>query len=217
MLEKMYNTAKKQKLDIVVCDSVNVYEDGREEYIKSNLNYSNNNIKNYLNAHPMACVRLFKKELFDFIKFKKNIYYEDLELSPKMVKYTKKVGFVNEGLYYYRQRSGSIMKQKQFNDRVLDIFDVLESNKKILEKEYFEEIEYMYITHLLRTATLRFLSYENNRKYIKKIRKIMKNEFPKWRKNIYYKKSSKKLKIICNLAYLNQIKILEIIKKKTNK
>ena len=80
-----------------------------------------------------------------------------------------------------------------------------------------EEIEYMYITHLLRTATLRFLEYENSNKYIEKIQKEINNKFPNWRKNIYYKKSSSKLKLICLLAYYKQTKILKLIKKITNK
>ena len=75
----------------------------------------------------------------------------------------------------------------------------------------------MYVTHLLRTATLRFLEYDNYHKYITQIAKEIKNKFPNWKKNIYYKQSSTKLKIICNLAYKKQTTILKLIKKITNK
>lgn len=217
MLEKMYQKAKKDNLDIVVCNSVNVYENGNNIEIKSNLNYSNNNVKNYLISPPMACTKIYKRTLFNKIEFKKNIFYEDLELIPKLVKLTKKIDFIDEGLYYYYQRTGSIMKQKEFNKRLLDIFDVLDSNKKILSKEFLEEIEYMYITHLLRTGTLRFLEYPNYNELIDKIILIIKEEFPNWRQNKYYKKSSKKLQLICQLAYHKQIFLLKLIKKITNK
>ena len=217
MLKKMYEKAINEELDIVVCDSINIYENNTQVLIHSNLHYSDNDIKNYLISPPMACTRLYNRSLFDKTSFKKNIYYEDLELTPKLVNITNKIGFLEEGLYYYVQRSGSIMKQKQFNDRLLDIFTVLKSNREALSKEYPYEIEYMYITHLLRTATLRFLEYENSKQYINQIYKEIKEKYPNWRKNIYYKKSSFKLKIICNLAYYKQIKILKIIKKITNK
>ena len=217
MLEKMYQKAKKDNLYIVVCNSVNVYETGNNIEIKSNLNYSNDLVKNYLISPPMACTKIYKRTLFNKMAFKINIFYEDLELTPKLVKLTKKIDFIDEGLYYYYQRSGSIMKQKEFNTRLLDIFDVLDSNKNVLLKEYPEEIEYMYITHLLRTGTLRFLEYSNYNELIDKIIKTTKENFPNWKQNKYYQKSSKKLKLLCLLAYHKQIFLLKLIKKITNK
>lgn len=218
MLEKMYNYANRNDLDIVVCDTVKVYpENNTQIMLKSNLKYSEDVIKNYLIAPPMACIRLFKKEILKKINFKKDIYYEDLELCPKVVNYTKKIGFVEEPLYFYLQRKGSIMKQNDFNEKLLDIFSVLKSNKDVLINDYPEEIEYMFITHLLRTAVLRFLSYKNSEKYLEEINKIMKNDFPHWQKNKYYQKSSLKLKILCTLAYHKQYKLLKIIKIIQNK
>lgn len=217
MLEKMYNYAIQKNFDVVVCDSINVYSDGTEILIKSNNNYSDDDVKNYIISPPIACTRLFKKSIFDKIEFKKNIYYEDLEMTPKVVNLTKKIGFVSDGLYYYVQRDGSIMRQNVFNDKLLNIFDVLKSNKDLLENEFPQEIEYMYITHLLRTASLRFLDYDNGKEYVYKIHNIMKKYFPKWKNNEYYKKSSFKLRTICILAYNRNILLLKIIKKITNK
>lgn len=215
MIEELYNKAVDRGLDVVVCDTYNVYQKNNKETIikvDSNKNYSDDDIKNYLISPPMACIRLFNRSIFNDLKFKENIYYEDLELCLKVVNITKKIGFVDKALYFYLQRDGSIMKQKKFNSKLLDIFSVLESNKKALYNDYPEEIEYMYISHLLRTATLRFLDYKEGIKYIYEIKNIMKNMFPNWRKNKYYKKSSIKLKIICNLAFYNQIKLLRLIK-----
>ena len=212
MMEKMYNKAKSNNLDIVVCDSVEVY--GDKKVLKhSNLHYSDENVKNYIISPPMACSRLYKKYLFDNNKFTKGIYYEDLDFTPSLVALTDKIDFVEEGLYYYVQREGSIMKQKQYNKRLLDIFKVLEKNKMLLYNDYSEEVEYLYITHLLRTATLRFLDYDECDELIDKVIYIMRNKFPNYSKNIYYKKSSYKLKIICNLAYHKKIRLLKILKK----
>ena len=217
MIKKMYNKAVKENLDIVVCNSVEVYENGLKREIKSNLKMSNDTVKNYLISPPMACTRIYKRSLFDSFQFKKGILYEDLELTPKFVTKTKHIGFIDEGLYYYFQRTGSIMKQSTFNNKLLCIFDVLDSLYQVLYKEYYDELEYLYITHLLRTATLRFLEYKNTREYLNRIVDIMKDKFPTWRNNKYYKNSSRKLQIICRLAYNKNYTLLKIIKYITKK
>ena len=212
MLEKMYDKAKNEKLDIVVCDTIEVYDD-KQVLKRSNLNYSRDVIKNYIISPPMACSRIYKRELFDNVKFEKGIFYEDLNLTPSLVKYTDKIDFIEEGLYYYVQRSNSIMKQNKFSDKLLDIFKVLGNNKKYLYGDYPEEIEYLYISHLLRSASLRFVDYDNSYELVAKIVSTMKNYFPNYRNNIYYKKSSIKFKIVCFLAYFKQVKILKLLKK----
>lgn len=216
MLEKMYNKAKKDDLDIVVCDSIEIYEDGREVYKKANMHYSDNEVNNFIIAPPMACCRIYKKYIFDKIEFEDKILYEDLNLNPLLVNTTNKIGFVEEGLYYYFQRNGSIMNQKKFNDKLLDIFKVLDNNYKGLVEQYPDEVEYLYISHLLRTATLRFLEYDVPDNF-DKINHTMKDKFPNWRRNKYYKKSSGKLKLICNLAYGKNILLLKLIKRLASK
>lgn len=213
MLEKMYNKAKQDDLDIVVCDSIEVYPDGREIRKVSNFNYSDNIIKNYIFSPPMACTRIYKKYIFDKVNFQKGIYYEDLNFTPSLVSITKKVGFVEEGLYYYVQRNNSIMKQLKYNEKLLDIFTVLDNNKKKLYKEYKDEIEYLYVTHLLRSASLRFVNYKEAKELLDKVVNTMISEFPKYKENPYYKKSSFKLKTICFFAFRKNIFMLKLLKK----
>ena len=214
MLEKMYNKAINNNYNIVVCDTIEVDENnGNKVYKKSNFNYSNNDIKNYIISPPMACTRLYKRYIFDEINFEEGIFYEDLNLIPSLVLKTDNIGFIDEGLYYYLQRSGSIMKQKQFNEKLLDIFKVLQKNYHLLNNKYPKEVEYLYITHLLRTTSMRFLDYKDSNKYLERINNEIKDKFPDWRKNKYYKKSSIKLKIICNLAYNKQYFLLKLLTK----
>ena len=212
MLEKMYVYAFENNLDIVVCDTI-VKSDNNEYVLNSNLHYSASDIKNYILSYPMACTRLVRKKIMDNFSFRKGTLYEDLDLTPSYVTMTNKVGFLEYAGYYYVQRSGSIMNQKEFNEKLLDIFTVLDNNYQKLFKEYPEEIEYLYITHLLRTASLRFLDYPNTETYLSKINNMMKKRFPNWKENIYLKKSGFKIKLICNLAYNKHYKILKILKK----
>lgn len=210
--EKMYKIAKKNKLNIVVCDTIEVYGENNKIYKHSNFHYSDNNIKNYIISPPMACIRLFKREIFNKVEFTKKIYYEDLNLMPGLVNCTSKIGFIEEGLYYYVQRDNSIMKQRQYDERLLDIFTVLKNNDFLKEK-YQDELEYLYITHLLRSASLRFLNYDNRRDLLKKVNDTIRKKYPNYSKNIYYKKSSLKFKIVCYLSYHKYYKLLKIVKR----
>ena len=212
MFLKLYNFAVKNDLDVVVSDTI-IKTDSSEYVLKSNLNYSTNVLKNYVIAYPMACIRLIKRDILKDFEFKKGIFYEDLESMPSLVLKTSKIGFIDYAGYYYVQRAGSIMKQQDFNSKLLNIFDVLEINKKRLISKYSEEVEYLYITHLLRSATLRFLDYKDSNDCLTRIRKIMKEEFPNWKSNPYYKQSSFKLRTVCRLAYNGHYGMLKLIKK----
>ena len=125
MFSKMYNYAKENKLDIVVCDTM-MQEENNTYALKSNLGYSFDMVKNYIISYPMACIRLVKSSLMKKHKFEKGILYEDLNLMPILALDTEKIGFLEEPLYYYVIRSGSIMQQKEFSLKLLDIFKVLE-------------------------------------------------------------------------------------------
>ena len=212
MFEKMYNKAIDEDLDIVVCDSIEVYNQ-KKVYKKSNFHYSEDDVKNYIISPPMACTRIYKKYLFDNKKFTKNIYYEDLDFTPSLVLLTNKIGFIEDGLYYYVQRDDSIMRQKKYNEKLLDIFKVLNKNKELLYDKYKEEVEYLYITHLLRTATLRFLDYKEKDVLLEKLNKVVHETISDYKKNKYFQKSSFKLRLICNLAYNEHYFILSLLKK----
>ncbi len=216
-LLKMYEKAKENDSDVVICDYFALNEE-EKRYIKCHMNYSNNQMSEYLLSPPMVWSKLIKKEIMDQVRFTEGIFYEDLDICIRLHSYIKKISFVDEPLYnYYLQHSGSVMTQKKFNVHLLDIFTVLEDSKKLLEKKHFKEIEYIYITHLLRTATLRFLDYPNMDEHLLRINNIMKEEFPNWKENEYYLKTSRKVKIICFLAIHRMYGLLKIVKKLTGR
>lgn len=215
MFEKMYDKAVNDNLDVVVCDTVIEYEN-YSYVLKSNLHYTEDDVRAYVYASPMACTRMVRRTIMEKFSFEKGIFYEDLNLTPTYITETRKVGFLEEPLYYYVQRQASIMNQQQFHGKLLDIFKVLDHVKKVYEEkgileEFHDEIEYLYLIHLLRSATLRFIQYKNTRVYLEQIRGKMKQEFPKWKKNPYLGKSNVKFKIVCYLAFYKQYKMLKVL------
>lgn len=216
LLEKM----EKEGLDMVLCDFYYYYDNKKEVYAPVAKGLSSDPHRETLLSAPMVCLRLFRRELFDTIRFQKGIYYEDLHLTPRLLPEAKKVGFVPQALYYYYQRSGSIMHRLAFSPRMLDIFTVLEEISCHYEKigkfgEYEKEIEYLYIEHLLRTASLRFSTLPNAKEMFDRIRKTMKNRFPNWRKNPYLPKVSFFFRLTAHLAgggHRHLVKILAKLK-----
>lgn len=215
MFLKMYECALANESDIVVCNTI-IVNDKKKFELKSNLNYSTDVVRNYIISYPMPPIRLIKRELFKIYKFTEKINYEDLCLMPTFALLTNKITFLDEALYYYVQRKNSIMNS-DFTEKQLDIFKALNGiTEKYIENNlydnYKDEIEYLYITHLLRSTSLRFINYDNYQELLSKINNLFRNEFPYWSKNKYYKKSSIKVKIICLLSFNKHYKLLKLLK-----
>lgn len=168
--------------------------------------------KKLLLYNPSACDKMFRKSLFDNTLFVMGKYYEDLGTIPLFAMYTDKIKFIDNYLYHYVKRENSIMNKSSYNAKIEDIFFITErifssfKENKLYDK-YNEEIEYIYIHHLLRAASLRFLSYQ---KYdmVDKIRNIIRQRYPKFMKNKYFKKYGFKRKLMCRLIYNGNYKLI---------
>lgn len=216
--EKAYDFAIKNDLDIISFDFFK--EDEKQNYVSESSYYYfdgyPDDIKYVLNE-TSAWNKLIRKKVLDDnnIRFTENIIYEDLELIPRLALYTSKIGYLKDQLYHYIIRENSTMRQKKYNIKLNCIFKVMESLKKnFIESKYKEELEYLYIEHLLHGATLRYLDYSEGEKDIIKIADVMKKDFPNWSKNKYFKKRSFKYRLFCKLAYKKKIGLLKKILKK---
>lgn len=168
-----------------------------------------------LTGRPCAQNKICKKTLYtdNNLTFLEGVYYEDLATMPKLALHTDKIKFIDDPLYFYRLRQNSIMNNKEYNPKVDAIFKVLEQLKKYFKNEYQEEIEYLYIEHLLRGASIRYLDFQTCQKQLDKIIDIMRKNYPNWEKNKYYKKENIKKKIMCHLLYNKQYKLIALLRK----
>lgn len=208
--EEAYNFAKEKDLDIVCFSGTTFYPNSSQKLSGDSEKLENE--FNYLLGLPSACYKISKAELWkkNDLKFKAGIFYEDLELIPRFVMYTDKIGFLDKQFYNYMVREESIMNQTSYNPKLRSIFDVMKSLRdNICDKKYREQLEYMHISQLLHAATLRFLPYEEGKKDILEIADVMRQNFPKWYKNRYFKKLFDfKRKIACFLVYFKQVSLL---------
>ena len=199
MCEKMYQLLKKIGADLVVCDLNNVYEDGRIERVSCG-NFECGNVASnsaLLTIDNSACNKLFKKSLFDEIKFPVGIWYEDLGCIPMILAKATKMVKINEPFYQYFQREGSIMNT--YSSKSLEIYTALGLIKDFFNGEYQEEVEYLYIKNLMFYGCSRQLNVKNAKGYLNEAAEFMHKNFPNWLENKYLQSYSPKDRFILKL------------------
>ena len=217
ILEKMYNRAVKDKADIVLSLA---YKDENGVITPLEVPYNEDieTKRRYILNRPSAWSKLVKKEIMDHkeLFFMKGKIYEDLATMPALCLYTDKISFMDDYLYYYLIREGSIMNQKVYKKNMEDIFDSLDHlyslfKLKKKEKEYSEELESLYISHLLHNMAMNFLPFKEGRECIKRSSKLIKDRFPKWYKNKYYRRRNLKYRIVCYLFYFRMFRLVKLV------
>ena len=149
MLDVMYNRAKEEDLDIVMCNYHKMLEkdDGTTVEIpsKHQIPFFNTTAlidrpQLLLDVELAPWNKVFKKELISDIRFPEDIKYEDTVFVLKAMTKAKKMGLVDEKFNYYLVRNTS-------ETGVMDkrVFDILTVTKMIVEelrsKDYYSVIE----------------------------------------------------------------------------
>ena len=217
MLEKLFGTAISGDYDIVISDIIKEYENRSLIYRNyCNVKYEVNN--NFMTSHLGPVARLYNRQFLinNNFMFLEGFIYEDLGSIPILGMYTDKICYVDEAYYHYAIRDGSVMNQLEYNKKIEDIFKVMEHLSEKITDDYKEELEYLYIEHLLYGASLRFLQFD---KYdmLFNIKEIMHSNYINYNKNIYLKNKSIKFRIICFLSYHGMYKIIKILKRISGK
>lgn len=215
MLEKLVEAQERTESDIVWCDAYLVKNNENIGTLDANMLRNENVCKEYIlnNAGPWR--KLIRKSLlldndliFPLIRF-----YEDVAIVPAYGTYTEKIAYVNEPLYYYVLHEGSTMHQITYNKKLECIFEAMEYLNEKCKGNYQEELEYIYIDHLLHAASLRFFAFDEGKKMLDKVVQVMNEMFPKWSKNKYYKKRDWKYQLVCKLFYCKRYGVLKILLK----
>ncbi|WP_270504839.1 glycosyltransferase family 2 protein [Eubacterium limosum] len=116
-IEILYNNLVDHSLDISICNYIDVssYEIDQIRSNNQNVNVFTNleALEQYFTEFSTPFVvswgKLYKVELFENIRFPEGKIHEDEFTTYQLLFNAKKIGFINEPLYYYFQRNDSIM------------------------------------------------------------------------------------------------------------
>lgn len=159
-------------------------------------------------ALPNACNKCVKTSLFkeNNIFFPKGLWYEDLATIPKLYSSAKNIQFIDNNLYYYRGRIGSITQT--YTPKIMDMLDVLQSLTLFFEdKSNRENIKSSLIAlniNMLMKTIVRICLCQDKQQQIfmtKQVKTFLKTCFPTPIKTIRNSKNKLVYKLI-NIAIL---------------
>lgn len=161
--------------------------------------------KSYVTA-TIACNKVYKKSLFDDIKFPEGKINEDEATAYRIFYKTERVAFSNSVVYGYYMRDNSITKSK-FSKRNFDFLEIA-WERCMFFKERGEERYYYVFLKIYCWTLLEFAKKTKKILRDKKTSKALKKEFKKKSKllvKLPYMSKTKKLAVrvirICPLIY----------------
>lgn len=214
MYESMYRKAKEADADYVECDYVNVKVNahGEQERIAD----YGSRVREYackedMFIDPMLAPwnKLYRRTLLQEsdVRFPEGYIYEDTAFCLKAISLVQSFAFVPEKFVVHYFRGGSTMNVNK-SKRVANIFPVLKDvitfyQKHDLFEKYYPELEYEIVKILLCSSMIRISEIPDKklrRQYCKDTWAMIRECFPKYKKNAYLKHKGMKnlyMKCVC--------------------
>lgn len=185
MYEVLYNNILNYDADISICEDYICFQKYEIKKSEREELYVLNTEEAIGMAHkisPGVCNKLFKREIFEGIKFPKGRLNEDVFIFMDILSKAKNIIFTTIPKYYYMQRQSSITKAT-FDKRKWDCVEAWYKNLEFVREKYpkqVKSIEYKYIGsyfHLLDQLIL-LDNYKNMEDY-KKVNLFIKHNIKK--------------------------------------
>lgn len=200
MYEILLNTINAYDSDIVICDyyKVNEYDIKKYEKMKSNNkdikveNINNIDVIERIITRDIKIVvawnKIYKRSLFDNLRYKEGVICEDEFLAHRIFYKCNKVSIINQKLYYYIQRKGSIINSpfspKDF-DKIYAIKDRVDflNEKKITnlidkaEKSFMDYFVWNYFTGYQRLENIEYELKRLKKEFNSVFYRILDNKF----------------------------------------
>ena len=224
LIEKCVNAAEKNDCDMVLFDGISVYPDGKPGVIYGSPVITNKVLTkketSIISKYPCAWDKFYRTSLFkkNDIYFPDRVWYEDLRTTPKLFLFAEKVMKIeSEPLYYYLQRSDSIMHTINYarvvRDRTEAVDDLISYYKKHgKDKEYYDMLSFIAVYHAFLLPCLEFYRTPGNHsEYMLILLKNLNNLVSKPLENPYLYLLNRNEKIILSLALKKQFLIIKIV------
>lgn len=138
MLEKLLDEGA-QIAGCKICKVYETYIEEQEIHSKQQTFSDKEALLTILKGQDFCAVawnKLYERDIIGNIRFPYGKIHEDEYFTYKVVARATKLVFVKNAVYYYRQRSGSIMNH--WSSKHLDAIDALYERSKFIEKNYLD-------------------------------------------------------------------------------
>ena len=197
MYEKLYSRAMETGADIVYCDFLEHWSDGREALLPAAFQ------NHPLSAAGSSCNKIFRRSLIGQLRFPEGLWYEDFFFSAVMMARSSHMEYLREPLYVYRRGQESTMNNNNArkNLDMLRIMDLLE--QELLPLGRIEDFHFFLINHLILDSISRLARQETEEKkeVIAELRAYAHQKLPHLLRCESYRAESRNRRIIMFLNY----------------
>lgn len=197
MYGRLLGRAEETGAELVYCDFMGRYSDGRTEYLPAVLQ------ENKMSAAGSSCNKIFKRELIGDVRFPVGLWYEDFAFSAMMLMRAEKIEYVREPLYDYRCGQESTMHNNNARKN-LDIITILDGIREHMDREENrDDFEFLVINHLL-LDTINRVAKQNSpdrAETLRTLRRYARENIPSLRDCESFKKESANRRVIMFLNY----------------
>ena len=122
MYQWLIEAMKKTDTDVAICHELAFFKDTCDfsrmdsyhiESIEDKRQVFSHFMDNWAGPVNFVWNKLYKRKLWDGVHFKENTKMEDMYIQPELMSRVKRVVWIKEALYGYRQRQGSIMNSSK--------------------------------------------------------------------------------------------------------
>ncbi len=196
MFSTMLDAARQKNADMVICDFVKEYGNGRSETVRFD-NVSKNTVNPNVSKELLfscgnsAWNKVVKKEVMikHDLWFEEGMIYEDLAMIPVLISQCNNVLRLPLPLYYYRV--SSVSTTHRFDEKVKDHLKALQILQTALMDDFSDEVLLLSLKELMFYALPRY-SLVSGKKAFQTIYtdsvKFFLDAYPQWQRNIYVRK-----------------------------
>ena len=200
MYLEMYEKAKSEDADIVICDTT-------DHYPTYDVYHHASQFESKFAVTPSACNKIFRRTFVGDIQFPVGLWYEDFEFTTKNLMRTEKISVIHKGFYHCHCREVSTMTNNNAQKN-MDMLTVMNNLVGYVESngwldKYSDVLEYLHIDHILISTINRLEQQDNKIKktIIKNMRDAVKARYPKFYKGGVFKAMPRNRRIVAFLNY----------------
>ena len=144
-LRKLYTASVETDSDIAMCGITRVWENGKKQTFNSGFSKTAvyDDIRDVIiKTSNVAWNKIYRRALFDGIRFPERITYEDMACIPRVMIKAKRIAYIQEPLYNYfwREDSITVSTRNRVNQDIVTAFGILENSPLKNEKDILSAI-----------------------------------------------------------------------------